>query len=417
MVKAEIISIGDELLIGQTINTNAAWIGQQLSLLGIDVLRATAISDKGSDIIESIKAAESTSDIVLITGGLGPTKDDITKFTLAEYFGSRLIRNNEILKRIEDYFLQRGREVLEVNRQQADLPDNCTILTNPLGTASGMWFEKNGKIVISMPGVPYEMRAIMQEQVLPRLKNRFPLPHIVHRTILTQGIGESFLAEMISEWENKLRKEGLSLAYLPSPGIVKLRITARGEEKKILEKKIRSLEEELIPLIQDYVFGFEKDTLESIVGKILKEKKQTLSTAESCTGGYIAHKITSVSGSSDYFMGSVISYANRIKTDELKVNENDLKENGAVSKEVVEQMAVGIQKKFKTDYSISVSGVTGPDGGSAEKPVGTVWIAIAYPGGVSSKKYLFETDRMRNIHRTYLTAVNMLRKVLIGMKP
>jgi len=414
MIKAEIISIGDELLIGQTINTNAGFIGQQLSRMGIDVIRATAIADQKQAIFHALNEAIVIADLVLITGGLGPTKDDMTKIFLAEYFGSKLVRNDEILKKIEEYFSKRHRDMLEANRQQADLPDNCVVLSNPVGTASGMWFEKNGKIIISMPGVPYEMKAIMEGEVLPKLKQIFPLPHIVHRTILTQGLGESFIADIVKDWENRLRNDGLSLAYLPSPGMVKLRITARGEDKNVLAAKVKTYENELATLIPELIYGYETESLESIIGKLLKEKQQTLSTAESCTGGYIAHRITSVSGSSDYFIGSVISYSNRIKTDELGVNENDLKNKGAVSKEVVEQMATGIQKKFKTDYAIAVSGVAGPDGGSEEKPVGTVFISIAYPGGVSSKKYLFENDRMRNIQRTNLTALNMLRKVLVG---
>ncbi|MFZ5554260.1 MAG: competence/damage-inducible protein A [Bacteroidota bacterium] len=410
-VKAEIISIGDELLIGQTVNTNAAWIGRELSLLGIEIHRITTISDQREEIISAISA--SPADIILMTGGLGPTNDDITKSTLASYFGSKLVRNTDIVQRIESYFSQRGREVSEVNRQQADLPDNCTVLTNPLGTASGMWFEKNGKIVISMPGVPYETKAIMTNEVLPRLKERFPLPHLVHRTILTQGIGESFLAEIIKDWETRLRNDGLSLAYLPSPGIVKLRITAKGGEKNNLEKQVNTYINELLTLVPQYIYGFENDRLEQLVGNLLTEKKQTLSTAESCTGGYIAHMITSVPGSSAYFMGTVVSYSNRIKTEILEVKEADLNNYGAVSREVVEQMALGIQKKFQTGYSIAVSGVAGPDGGSDEKPVGTVWIAIAFPGGVESKKFLFEADRIRNIHRTALTALTMLRKKLL----
>lgn len=413
-MRAEIISIGDELLIGQTINTNAGWMGEQLNSIGIDVIRVLTISDKKEDILNAIKEAENRSEIVLITGGLGPTKDDITKHTLCEYFGTRLVRNQQVLARIEAFFTQRGRTMLEVNRQQADLPESCTVLDNLLGTASGMWFDKNGKVVISLPGVPYEMKHLMEEQVIPKLKQTYALPFIVHRTILTQGIGESFLAERIAAWENELRKEDLSLAYLPSPGIVKLRITAKGENETKLRERVQYFEQKLLPQIEDVHFGFEKDKLEEIVGKLLLERKATLATAESCTGGFIAHRITSVSGSSDYFLGSVISYANAVKISQLSVSESDLIHHGAVSEPVVIQMVKGVIEKMGCDYAISVSGVAGPNGGTEEKPVGMVWIAVGNKDRVYARKFYFEKDRDRNILRSSLSALMLLRKFLLG---
>lgn len=413
-MQIEIISIGDELLIGQTVNTNAAWIGEQLSLAGFGVKAVTTIRDEKEEINTALNYAFSRAGIVLITGGLGPTKDDITKHVLAEYFNTRLVRNEAVLTHIESFFSQRGRVMLDANIRQADLPENCTILHNPVGTAAGMWFENNGKICISMPGVPYEMKAIMELEVLPKLKEKFQSKVHFHRTVLTQGIGESFLAEKIKDWETDLRNEGMGLAYLPSPGLVRLRISASEDKKSLAEEKVNGKIETVLPLISKYVYGFDEDKLESVIGRLLLQKKATLSTAESCTGGNIAHLITEVPGSSDYFQGSVVSYSNEIKIKELGVNPDDLKTFGAVSQQVAEQMARGINQRFRTDYSIAVSGVAGPAGGTEEKPVGTVWIAVAEGQKVYSKKYLFEKDRQRNITRSTLTALMMLRGLLLG---
>lgn len=413
-VKATLVSIGDELLIGQTINTNAAWMGNELTSLGIRVEKVLTIEDKKEEILSMLSSLEGKVDMVLMTGGLGPTKDDITKYTLCEYFGTQLVRHEDVLQRIEEFFAARGREILEVNRQQADLPESCTVLRNDMGTASGMWLERGGTIFVSMPGVPYEMKHLMTERVIPEIKQRFTLPIILRKTYMTQGIGESFLAEIIRDWENRLRTSGLSLAYLPSPGLVKLRITAQGNDPEMLNGLIDAYGKELLPLIDEYYFGTDDITLEEVVGQLLREQKASLSTAESCTGGYIAHLITGVSGSSDYYQGSVVSYSNDIKINELQVDPEDLKRVGAVSKEVVEAMAMGVQKKFNTDYAIATSGVAGPTGGSDEKPVGTIWIAIAHKNGVVSRKFLFEKDRQRNIRRTALSALMMLRKVILG---
>ena len=412
MAKASVLTIGDELLIGQTINTNAAWIGRELALVNIRVTKSLTISDEKSAIISAINLLLEDSNILIITGGLGPTKDDITKYTLAEYFSMKLKRNQEVLEKIEGFFKIRGREMLEVNRQQADLPENCRVIENKNGTAAGMWFEKDKKIIISMPGVPYEMKAMMSEVVIPDLVKIFKPVAVYHRTILTQGIGESFLADILHDWENDLRSKGHSLAYLPSPGIVKLRVSSGGKDVNELKLIVDDYCEKLYEIIPEWIYGEGDDLLEALVGKLLTNKKMTLSTAESCTGGYISHLITSVSGSSAYYMGSLVSYSNEIKTNQLKVDEKLFSTVGAVSKEVVEQMALGVKEKLKTDYSIAVSGVAGPDGGSEEKPVGTVWIAIGTPNGLVSKKFLFENNRERNIRRSALTSLNMLRKIL-----
>ena len=414
MAKASVLTIGDELLIGQTINTNAAWIGRELALVNIRVTKSLTISDEKSAIISAINLLLEDSNILIITGGLGPTKDDITKYTLAEYFSMKLKRNQEVLEKIEGFFKIRGREMLEVNRQQADLPENCRVIENKNGTAAGMWFEKDKKIIISMPGVPYEMKAMMSEVVIPDLVKIFKPVAVYHRTILTQGMGESFLADILKYWENDLRSKGHSLAYLPSPGIVKLRVSSGGKDVNELKLIVDDYCEKLYEIIPEWIYGEGDDLLEALVGKLLTNKKMTLSTAESSTGGYISHLITSVSGSSTYYMGSVVSYSNEIKTNQLKVDEKLFSTVGAVSKEVVEQMALGVKEKLKTDYSIAVSGVAGPDGGSEEKPVGTVWIAIGTPSGLVSKKYLFENNRERNIRRAALTSLNMLRKILIS---
>lgn len=412
MIQAEIITIGEELLIGQVIDTNSAWISQQLNLIGISVKQITSISDDKQQIIDTLNQVITRSKIVLITGGLGPTKDDITKHTLAAFFNSELVFNEEAYKNIEAIFARRNLRVTELNRLQAYLPDKCKVIPNLEGTACGMLFKKNDSIIISMPGVPYEMKTMMEKFILKELQNEFNLPHVVHKTILTQGIGESFLAEKIEEWENNL-PENISLAYLPSPGIVRLRLSAKGNNKTELENSIQNQVNKLKELISEYIYGYDNDTLEIIIGRLLTEKNSTLAVAESCTGGYLSHLITSVPGSSAYFKGGIVSYANEIKKNELNVNEKDLAKYGAVSKEVVEQMAKNILIKFNTDYSIATSGIAGPDGGTPEKPVGMVWIAIADKNSVNSNVYFMGEHRGRNIQKSAITALNMLRKKIV----
>lgn len=410
-MNAEIISIGDELLIGQVINTNASWMGELLNRNGIRVSQIKAIADDKKAIIEAIDSSFKSADLILLTGGLGPTKDDITKHTLCEYFDTKLIFNEEAYRRIQEIFRLRNFKVTDVNKAQADLPESCTPLTNINGTASGMWFEKNGKVLVSMPGVPFEMKPMMENEVIPRVKAKYKTPVILHKTIMTQGVGESFLAKKIEDWENSLPKN-IKLAYLPQPGIVRLRLSATGENKEKCQKFIADLVKKLNVLIGDIIFGYDDILLEEAVGESLKLHQKTVATAESCTGGYIAHLFTSIAGSSNYFKGSAVTYANEIKENILDVSHDDLEKHGAVSETVVKQMALGAKAKFGTDYAIATSGIAGPDGGTEDKPVGTTWIAIAGPKGVLAKKYHFGEHRGRNIRRAALTALFLLKKTV-----
>ncbi len=408
---AEIISIGDELLIGQVINTNASWMASLLNRNGIKIKQIKAIADDKNDIIQAIDQAFLSADIILLTGGLGPTKDDITKTTLCEYFDTHLVFNELVFSRIKELFRLRNFKVADVNKAQAELPESCLALKNSNGTASGMWFEKDNKVLISMPGVPFEMKPMMENEVIPRLRDKFKTPIIIHKTIMTQGIGESVLAEKIKDWENAL-PANIKLAYLPQPGIVRLRLSASGENQEKCEERIADLIHHLNKLIGEYIFAYDDILLEETLGKTLKEKHKTISTAESCTGGYIAHLLTSIAGSSAYFKGSAVTYANEIKENILGVSADDLENFGAVSKTVVEQMALGARRKFGTDYALATSGIAGPDGGSQEKPVGTTWIALAGPEGVFAKKYHFGEHRGRNIRRAALSAMFTLQKTL-----
>ena len=383
-MQAEIITIGDEILIGQIVDTNSAWMAQQLNNIGIDVKQVTSVSDNEQHIINALNEAQARADIIFITGGLGPTKDDITKNTLCKYFKTKLMFDKKAYAAVEHQFKISGKEVTPTNRKQAELPENCTPVYNKNGTASGMWFEEDEKNFISMPGVPFEMKAMMENDILPLLKEKFKMPFIYHKTVLTQGAGESFLADMIEHWEEKLPQH-IRLAYLPAAGAVRLRLTAKGDSEKIkaeTEEQVHKLEH----IISKYIYGYDDETLEDIVGNLLREKKQTLATAESCTGGYIAHLITTVPGSSDYYIGSIISYADRIKENFLNVEAALFEKHGAVSEPVVLAMAKNVKEKFNTDYSIAVSGIAGPGGGTADKPVGTVCIAIATPQKVFAKK-------------------------------
>jgi nicotinamide-nucleotide amidase len=411
---AEIMTIGDELLIGQVVDTNSAWLGQQLSFEGIRVKQITSVSDDPTHIVEALDAAMKRADIILITGGLGPTKDDLTKKTLRDYFGMNWRMDEQVLTHVEKLFASFGRETTDVNRLQAQVPNGCTVLMNRNGTAPGMWFEKNGKVIVSMPGVPYEMKGIVTDELLPKLRSKFGLQAIVHKTILTQGIGESMLAEKIEAWEDSLATQNIKLAYLPSVGMVRLRMSIAASDKKrateIVEKKFQ----EVHPLIQQYIFGYENDTLESVIGKLLLERNQTIGTAESCTGGYISHLITTVAGSSNWYKGSVIAYANDVKTNELGVTVETLKNHGAVSEETVKEMAEGLRKKLKTDYAVSVSGIAGPGGGTEEKPVGTVWIAVAGANGTIARHFRLGDQRERNIVRASLSTLNLVRRYILG---
>lgn len=411
IMKAEIITIGDEILIGQIVDTNSVWMAKELNDIGAKVERIITISDSLDEIVQALTDAEKRYDLVLITGGLGPTKDDVTKKALAQHFNCGFTFYPEIAEHIAKLFARFGKEMSELNRLQAELPSACVPLQNNHGTAPGMWFEKSGTVFVSLPGVPYEMKGLMKDHVLPRVVEKFKTPTIIHRTVLTMGMGESWLSERISDWEDNL-PEGLKLAYLPSPGRVRLRISAFGNDATNLEKKVQTEIDKLLVLIPELVYGFGEDTIQSVVGQKLKEARKTISTAESCTGGLVAHLITSIPGSSAYFKGSVVAYANEVKMQQLGVSEQSLIEYGAVSEAVVIQMAEGIRSRLNTDYAIATSGVAGPDGGSDEKPVGTVWIAVATPERTIAKKYLFGQNRERNIEISANTALNMLRKEL-----
>lgn len=417
-MRAEILTIGDEILIGQIVNTNSVWIAQQLNLLGIKVIHMASVSDEESSIINAFNDAASRADFVFITGGLGPTKDDITKRIFANYFNTILEIDEAVLATVKSFFTKRNRELTELNRQQALVPKGCFVIENKNGTAPGMWMKKNNTVFISMPGVPYEMKAMMEQTILPKIKSEFHLPHIYHKTVLTQGLGESFLAEKIEAWENNLALNNIKLAYLPQPGIVRLRLSTSGNDLQLLIKSVEEEIEKLKLLIPKYIYGYEnygeeQPTFEKLVSTILREKKQTLSLAESCTGGFISSLITSLPGSSDIFMGGIVPYHNHIKHELLQVNNSVFEKHGAVSEECVKEMAEHARKKFGSDYSIATSGIAGPAGGTDEKPVGTVWIAVASPEKTVALKFLFGDNRQRNIQMTANAALNLLRKIIL----
>ncbi len=408
MTKAEIITIGDEILYGQTLDTNSHWISGVLDEINIRVYQKTTIGDDADQILGAFREAEDRADLIIITGGLGPTKDDLTKPLLAKYFNVRLRMNEEALSEIASIFKSIGRELTEINRKQAEIPENCEKITNRLGTAPGMWFDVRGKVFISMPGVPFEMKAMMEEILIPKIAERFGKGVIYHKMIKTIGIGESNLAELIVSWENDL-PENIKLAYLPSLGQVKLRLTAFGNNTGDLEKQTDHLIDDLVPLIDRYVYGYDDEEIEGVVGKMLTKSGSTISTAESCTGGFLASMITSVPGSSKYFKGSVISYSNEIKTAQLDVSEEDLNIHGAVSEPVVKKMAESVRVKMGTDVGLAVSGIAGPDGGTPEKPVGTVWLAYADSKKTIARKVNFTKNRELNIQFSALTALNLFR--------
>lgn len=411
-MKAEIITIGDEILIGQTIDTNSAWIANKLNLIGVDITKITSISDTRDEIIKALDNAIQVVDLILITGGLGPTDDDITKKTLAEYFNTTLVQNTEVLHHIEQFVIKRKAFMNERNIRQADVPENCTIIHNEIGTAPGMWFEQERKIIISMPGVPFEMKRMMEKSIIPELEKKRDSAHIIHKVVLTQGWPESKLAEHLEKWEGQL-PNAISLAYLPSPGIIKLRLTAKGENREQLIDLIDQETKKLEKIIPQLICGYDAEKLEEIIGNLLKARKETVSTAESCTGGNIAHLITSVPGSSDYFLGGTVAYANSIKQNILHVTKSSIDNYGAVSKHVVEEMAAGVRELFKTDYAVATSGIAGPTGGTKDKPVGLTWIAVCSSSRVISRKFVFGDHRGRNIQRASVTALNMLRKLIL----
>ena len=414
-MQAEIISIGDEILIGQTVNTNAAWMGEELNAIGIRVHRTTSVSDDKQEIINILNEASGRSKVILITGGLGPTKDDITKKTLCEYFNTEMVLDQISLDRVESFFKGRGLPMLEVNRQQAMVPKDSITLHNLRGTANGMWFERDGVVFVSMPGVPYEMEWLMETEVLPRIQTFFKRPAIVHRTILTTGVGESFLAETVKDWENSLEEHNIKLAYLPSPGSVKLRMSAYGGgSEEQLKAKIDEKEKELIKLIGEHVYGFEKDVLASVVGDLLRSRQATISSAESCTGGMISHLLTSIPGSSDYFAGAIISYSDQVKIDELSVPKELIDRVGVYSAEVAEAMAEGARKRLGTTFAVASTGIAGPDDGDGIK-VGTIWVAAAGPKRTVSVLLRLGKSRERNILMASNAALNLVRKEFLAI--
>lgn len=414
-MKADIITIGDEILIGQIVDTNSAWISSRLNETGITVRRKITVGDTASEIRLSVEDSLQHVEAVILTGGLGPTKDDITKLTLAEMFGSRLVRNEEVFAHVKEMMTCRGIDFNELNRSQALVPECCTVLTNRNGTAPGMWFEREGKVVVSLPGVPFEMEALMRDEVLPRLTESFALHSVVHRTAITFGLAESVLAATIEPWESALPPY-LHLAYLPSPSQIRLRLSAYDVDAAEAEREIDARFAALEKLIPAYIVGYADDTVQSAVARLLTQSGLTLSVAESCTGGALSAKFTALSGASDYFMGSVVSYSNDVKMTVLGVDPDTLSTFGAVSRECAEQMAAGVRRLCGTDYSIATTGIAGPTGGSAEKPVGTVWIAISTPNGLFSKLMEYGRLRAQNIERASATAINFLRLILIGQE-
>ena len=408
---AEIITIGDEILIGQIVDTNSAWMGATLNKIGVSVKQITSVSDNADHIIEALTAAQKRADIILITGGLGPTKDDITKLTLSKYFNMPLRRDEETLANVAAIFARYNRPMIEVNIKQADVPDGCTVIQNKNGTAPCMWFEVNGKIIVSMPGVPFEMMYLMEEEILPRIQNAFKLPFIYHKTILTVGQGESFLAQQIEDLEDNLPKH-IKLAYLPKLGMVRLRLSAIGDDEVKLKAEVEEQAQKIIERIQTFIAAEEDVALEKAILDLMKANNFTLSTAESCTGGYIAHLITQHAGSSAVYAGGAVAYSYDLKESVLGVKQETLTAFGAVSEQTVKEMAQGAIKHFKTDYAIAVSGIAGPDGGMPDKPVGTVWIAIANKKEVIAKLFTFGNKRIQNIERSATAALTMLLNLL-----
>jgi nicotinamide-nucleotide amidase len=410
-ILAELLTIGDEILYGQIVDTNSQWMSVELSNVGIKVIRKTAIGDQEDEIINAFAEAEKRADIVLITGGLGPTNDDLTKPCLAKYFDCKLEIHEEALAEVTAFFVQRGRELTEVNRQQAALPVCCEKITNSLGTAPGMWFDRNGKVFVSMPGVPHEMKRMMSDIIIPKLKKSFATPVIHHKVIRTVGIGESFLAEKIAEWENSLPKH-IKLAYLPNLGEVKLRLTSVGDSIETLSTEAEELTKKLYERVGQFIYGYGEDPLEVAVGNMLRDKKLTVSVAESCTGGYLSHLITSVPGSSEYFLGSMIPYAYEIKMRQLGVKPETLEQYGAVSEQTIIEMANLVRAKFTTDIGVATSGIAGPGGATSEKPVGTVWIAYSDKHQTITRKLQLSKERLLNIKMASVAVLNLIRQTV-----
>ena len=407
-MKADIITIGDEILIGQIIDTNSAWIAARLGEIGVSIRRKYSIGDRREEIISAVEESLTKAEVTVITGGLGPTKDDITKRVLAEIFHSQLICDKETYERVERMMAARGIAFNDLNKGQAMVPECCTVLPNHKGTAPGMWFEHEGRVVVSLPGVPFEMEGLMVESVLPRIKKHFALASVVHRTAITYGLAESMMAELIAPWEDALPPH-LHLAYLPSPSQLRLRLSAYDVEQAVAEKEIQEQFAKLLPILGDYFVGWGDTTVQSAVAEMLVQRGETLASAESCTGGVIASKFTAMSGASEYFWGGVVSYDNSVKENVLGVSRHNLETYGAVSEQVARQMAEGVRRLCGTTYGVSTTGIAGPTGGTPDKPVGTVWMAVATPTHTIAKCVQHGKVRAVNIERAASAAINMLR--------
>jgi nicotinamide-nucleotide amidase len=416
MITVEIITIGDELLIGQVVDTNSPWMSHELNSIGFDVRYKTTVGDIECDILDAFGRALERAQVVLVTGGIGPTKDDITKKTLCNFFNTSLVFDEKTLETITKVISRFGREVNELTRSQAYIPKNCRVIQNQMGTAPVTWFETNGKILVSMPGVPYEMKWAMSEEILPRLKDFFHTADtILHMTFWVKNYSESQLAMLLETFENEL-PQSISLAYLPTNGLIRLRLSGKGPNSEELSFQIEEQREKLIACLQDDIFSEIDDDLEKILDKILREKNLTLALAESCTGGKLASLITAIPGCSSYFKGGIVCYSNEIKQKLLGVDSTLLEEYGAVSQPVVEAMASGTFKTFNTDCVIAISGIAGPDGGTLEKPVGTVWIAVSYKGQIRSKEHHFSLSRESNILRACNNGIRMLLEIISEKK-
>lgn len=420
-MKAELITIGDELLIGQVVNTNAVWMAKQLNKIGITVVHMCSVSDDAGAIKDALEAAKKRADLMLITGGLGPTKDDITKKTIADFFNIPLVTNEEVLADVTGFFAKRGKPVSAVNKAQALVPKGCKVIRNHLGTAPGMWIETDGKHFISMPGVPHEMEGMMTRTILPYFETNFQLPKIYHYTILTQGIGESALAEIIEDWENNLAADNIKLAYLPQIGKVRLRLSTQGTDLIELKNKVDKHVELLHGLAGKWIYGYEAygdnpKGIEHAVSELLRKRKETIALAESCTGGYVSSLITAIPGASEVFKGAIVPYTNEGKHQLLSVDKSVFTTVGAVSSECVLQLAENVRQKLNSTWALAISGIAGPSGATPEKQVGTVWIALSGPGGTISKKFVFGEIRQLNIEASASAALGMLKSALLNIE-
>lgn len=412
-MKASIITIGDEILIGQIVDTNSSWIAQQLNLAGIWVHQMRSVGDEEPAIQQALRDGLADSDLLVFTGGLGPTKDDITARTFADFFECPLVFDAATYDHICRFFERLGRTAGEAHRRQCFLPEKAILLPNSMGTAPGMWFDHQGKVVVSLPGVPYEMKSLMEKEVLPRLRQKFNIQAVVHRTILTAGEGESRIAERLEVFENEL-PSFVKLAYLPNLGQVRLRLSAKGNDLQLVQQVIQDKTQELIGIIPDLVFGFDQETLETVLGQLLLDNNLSLVTAESCTGGRISHTLTSVPGSSAYFKGALVAYSNELKVNHLGVSAQTLAQHGAVSEATVVEMVKGALHAYQSNLAIAVSGIAGPGGGTPEKPVGTIWVAVGNQHHVETQKLQLGKDRMLNIKFTTTFALNMARQFVIN---